>query len=533
MAWKTLTQATAQIRLNIDMSLLIKALDQAAKSKAVDEKNKAKHSPEQDPLSLELEPVIKNNSGRYAHSLAEEAGIGMPHSNAKATRQKQRSSINAIALDDSFEGASKSTTQKPLKTSAQSNHDASQDESLLDLSEQVSQDESIQPSKERKLPLVFKDMEAQSAAHQKAAASVFKANDQAKRPSSWLALLLLSVAGALTIWLLWQGYLAMKSWLAPEVLIVAPSPANHIETMNSADFNTMSRDVESSEVVLDEALVLSEVSQIEDTDPSLTNAKVFTADSENSQAGRLNAAPQLQAQASYANASRDDVIKDAVQSINQVRNPAIASDEANTANTQLSLIRKTPADAVEPAVLAAYNAFQRGDYPTSQQQYRIALQQDARNIDALLGMAAVAQRQNRIADANGWYQKVLEVAPRNTIALTAIANLQVNQDVVASESRLKILIAQQPNAAHLYASLGHLYAAKQQWSDAQEAYFNASRLSPNLAEYAFNVAVSLEHLNKPQLALVQYERTLSLINSTDAISPNRQIVEARIQALQQ
>jgi Tfp pilus assembly protein PilF len=509
------------------MSLLIKALDQAAKRKAVDEKNKAKNSLEQDPLSLELESVIRNNSERYVHSLAEEAGITMLHSNTKVTRQKQRSSITALDSDDESDSLSDDAIKKQPNISAH----LSQDENLSDNAQRTNQNQTTKPLKKNKLPPIFNDIEAQNAEHQKAAASVFKANDEPKRQSSWLALVLLSIAGALTIWLLWQGYLTIKSWLAPEVVIFTPSPVSNISPINSTDFNTVDRDVDIGGDALDKALVLSDISQMDDTAPALTNPKDFITDSKNSQVGQLNAEPQ--AQINTASVNRDDVIKDAVQNMNQVRNAPIASDEGNSKNTHLTLTRRTPADAVEPAVLAAYNAFQRGDYATSQQQYRIALQQDARNIDALLGMAAVAQRQNRLADANGWYQKVLEVAPRNTIALTAIANLQVNQDAVASESRLKSLIAQQPSAAHLHAALGHLYATKQQWSDAQDAYFNASRLSPNLAEYAFNVAVSLEHLNKPQLALVQYERTLSLINSTDAISPSRQIVEARIQALQQ
>lgn len=546
------------------MSLLIKALDQAAKSKAVDEKNKVKNSPKDaSPTLLELEPVTKTNRERYALSLAEEAGIAMPNAHSKANRQSSRTS----AKDKATDGVTKNTPQGQDKSKSP--------QVAVDLIEQDVQIDAINestyqtppPLQESKLPPVFKDMEIQGAmhqansamhqsdsavhqpnsathqahsalnqtqsmAHQKAAASVFKANDEPKRQSSWLALILLSVAGALTLWLVWQGYLAMKSWLKPDVAIASPSPilstsepANTtIDNEQNADFQNVDSAFENNG--LDSAPLTSEVTQL--TEVGTEKTGIFAGGNDVRQTARSDAA--LRSSTASVESSSDKMTA-AVQKMNQVRETATLTDDS-TVTTPLTLIRKTPADAVEPAVLAAYNAFQRGDYATSQQQYRLALQQDTRNIDALLGMAAVAQKQNRFADANGWYQKVLEIAPRNTIALTAITSLQVNQDAVASESRLKSLIAQQPSAAHLYAALGHLYATKQQWSDAQDAYFNASRLSPNMAEYAFNVAVSLEHLNKSQLALVQYERTLSLINSTDAISPNRQIVEARIQALQ-
>ncbi|MDP3212081.1 hypothetical protein [Methylotenera sp.] len=46
------------------------------------------------------------------------------------------------------------------------------------------------------------------------------------------------------------------------------------------------------------------------------------------------------------------------------------------------------------------------------------------------------------------------------------------------------------------------------------------------------MAISLEHLGKPKLALVQYQRALELLNITGAASPDRVQLEARVRALQ-
>jgi len=198
----------------------------------------------------------------------------------------------------------------------------------------------------------------------------------------------------------------------------------------------------------------------------------------------------------------------------------------------VQLRSKKPLPAVDPAVLAAYEAFNRGEDAAAQQQYRQLLQHDVRNVDALFGMAAIAQRQGRDADAVGWYQALLAIEPRNMGAQSALLNLQPSADDVATGSRIKSMLVQQPESASLHAALANVYAAQNQWTDAQQAYFNASRFAPDNADYAFNLAISLDQLGKSKLALQQYQRSLYLLNSSAASSPDRAQLEARIQALQ-
>jgi Tfp pilus assembly protein PilF len=234
------------------------------------------------------------------------------------------------------------------------------------------------------------------------------------------------------------------------------------------------------------------------------------------------------------NAVSDNTANDNANALN-------ISDGENKKSTPLKLVSRTPAAGVDPILLAAYEAYSRGDDAAAQKQYRQVLQGDTRNVDALLGMAAIALRQSRHADANGWYQKVLEVEPRNSTALSALANLQINNesagaaaaDDAGTESRIKSMLAQQPEAANLHAALGNLYAAQNQWPQAQAAYFNASRYAPTSADYAFNLAVSLDQLGKSALALAQYQRALGLLNNSSASNLNKAELEARIQALQQ
>lgn len=205
---------------------------------------------------------------------------------------------------------------------------------------------------------------------------------------------------------------------------------------------------------------------------------------------------------------------------------------ASPSEAGVKVTRNNPPPAINPNLTRAYAAFNAGDDAAAQAAYRQVLQTDIRNTDALLGMAAIAMRQGRNNDAMGWYGKVLEVDPRNSFAQAAMASLVGQVDPVSSESRIKNMIALQPNAAHLHAALGNLYAEQNQWPQAQQAYFEAHRLDANNAEYAFNLAVSLDQLGKPALALQYYRQTLSLLGGGSATNINRAALESRIAQLQ-
>jgi Tfp pilus assembly protein PilF len=378
--------------------------------------------------------------------------------------------------------------------------------------------------------------------NQKAAAKVFVANQSVKSPSSIGALLLLGVGGALIILLGMKGY---QYWAKPAPVLV----------QHSASLTEPS--------VAEPSVAEPSVAEPSVAEPSVAGSRAVVAESKNEQIGSQSAvlpandakntelletadksmvkevvdSPVVKSAAVVARPAKqrenrldkNDERAAAVESNVEVTHKAVHNMENQT---PLRLSSKTSAATVDPTLLAAYQAFNRGEDAAAQQQYREVLKRDIRNVDALLGMAAIAQRQGREADAAGWYQKILDVEPQNSIAQSALASPQTNLDATSAESRIKNMLAQQPEAAHLHAALGNIYAEQNQWASAQGAYFNASRFDAKNADYAFNVAVSLEHMGKKSLALLQYQRALTLLNESGGASPDRATLEARIQALQ-
>ena len=190
---------------------------------------------------------------------------------------------------------------------------------------------------------------------------------------------------------------------------------------------------------------------------------------------------------------------------------------------------KSEVAGVNPVLMSAYEAYNAGDDASAQKLYKQVLQRDVRNVDALLGLGAIASRQGRVADANGWFGKVLEVDPRNGVAQAAMLDNQPQGNEANNESRIKNMLAKHPDDANLHVALGNLYAEQNQWPAAQQAYFDAYSLNGS-ADNAFNLAVSLDQMGKPKLALPYYQRALEQASSTSSI--DKAALEARIAAIQ-
>jgi len=207
-----------------------------------------------------------------------------------------------------------------------------------------------------------------------------------------------------------------------------------------------------------------------------------------------------------------------------------ASVSPRAGETLAPIAINAPTLAVDPALEQAYEALQRNDLPAAREGYQRVLSREPASRDALLGLAAVDVRSGHLDSAESRYLKLLEIDPRDSQTVASLIALRGPLDPVASESRLKTLIASQPESAHLHFSLGNQYAQQSRWSEAQGAYFKAYSVDPENADYAFNLAVSLDHLRQSKLALEFYQRALALADKRAASFPPGQ-ARARVQEL--
>lgn len=197
-------------------------------------------------------------------------------------------------------------------------------------------------------------------------------------------------------------------------------------------------------------------------------------------------------------------------------------------NSYELLLERAPTEQLDPLLNNAYLAYSEGRLEEAHKLYLAMHKKEALNIDALLGLAAIAQQNGDPQTAVQYYLKVLKLDPRNAFANAGMSAL--SNDVENSESLLKSLLREQDNSAALHFALGNLYAGQARWSEAQQSYFNAYTLEPDSAEFAYNLAVSLDHLGQGKLAAQHYLHALQIDQSRSA-GFNHELISRRVQEL--
>jgi tetratricopeptide (TPR) repeat protein len=189
--------------------------------------------------------------------------------------------------------------------------------------------------------------------------------------------------------------------------------------------------------------------------------------------------------------------------------PEAAAATQAPPGTAIKVSRGDAEPAMNPLLPQAYAALQAGQLDDAQRAYSQLAAAEPASIDALLGLAAVAVQRGDSNQAIRHYLQVLELDPRNALAQNGLIALLGRADPLAAESKLRQLIAREPSS-YLYFTLGNLYADQSHWSAAQQSYFQAHQLDPANPDYAYNVAVGLEHVSQRKLALGYYRRAVEL-----------------------
>lgn len=194
-----------------------------------------------------------------------------------------------------------------------------------------------------------------------------------------------------------------------------------------------------------------------------------------------------------------------------------AAPTAAPAQREASVSTSRPALQVHPKVDSGYSAYLAGDLATARADYQQALREDGGNRDALLGLAAIDVRTGRHEAAEATYLRLLQVDPTDAHAQAGVIALRsARLDPLTTESRVKSMLAADPGANVLHFTLGNQLAQQGRWAEAQQEYFKAFAAEPDNADFAYNLAVSLDHLRQPKLALEYYRRALVLADKRGA-----------------
>ena len=223
-----------------------------------------------------------------------------------------------------------------------------------------------------------------------------------------------------------------------------------------------------------------------------------------------------------ASLESDVVEKSSGLSASEIQNSV--GTNSYSSKSPIEIKRNLTKNGVSEELKAAYQAYITGDLEIAKQYYLEELEINPRNKDVLLGLAAIATRLQQANDAQAYYLRILELDPRDSSAIAGMAGL-VQADPNQTESRLKNILAQQPDAAVLHFALGNNHVTQLRWAEAQQSFFRALSIDPVNADYAFNLAVSLDHLKKNELATKYYREALVLSDKGPVGFNEAQIIE--------
>jgi tetratricopeptide (TPR) repeat protein len=229
---------------------------------------------------------------------------------------------------------------------------------------------------------------------------------------------------------------------------------------------------------------------------------------------------------SVATAQTEPVETTEIAGITQAERDATRS-ESNSSN--LEIISSSQVSKKDLWLREAYAAYKSGNDSQAMTRYNQVLEIDPGNRNALLARAAI-NVQNRNANAAiRDYQTLLLNNPKDSLAMTSLIAV-ANYSPAETESQLKLMIRDEPDSPYLNFALANAYGAQNRWQEAQAYYFKALQNNPGDPNYAYNLAVSLEHIAQPGAAVAYYQRALANIDNGLATF-NREIVSQRVETL--
>ncbi len=227
--------------------------------------------------------------------------------------------------------------------------------------------------------------------------------------------------------------------------------------------------------------------------------------------------------------SQSKIETEAATEIASLAQPAAAGSYSGTTASTLEITSTQRVEQKSIWLREAYAAYQAGNDELAMSLYNKVLEVDPQSRNALLARAAIHVQNNNSRAAIRDYQTVLLANPKDSLAMASLISV-ANYSPQDTETQLKLMIRDEPDSPYLNFALANAYGAQNRWQEAQGHYFRALENNPGDPNYAYNLAVSLEHISQPRVAVSYYRRALDNFGNGLATF-SREVVDQRLEIL--
>jgi tetratricopeptide (TPR) repeat protein len=214
------------------------------------------------------------------------------------------------------------------------------------------------------------------------------------------------------------------------------------------------------------------------------------------------------------------------QAIHNLQAAQVAFDQLETTP---QITRRQLNATVDPEVMRGYKALQQNQFSQAREAYSQVLSRNATQRDALLGIAYAHHALGDTAQAVATLRQLINLYPRDSDAVSALY-LIGGGEPQEQESKLKQMLERSERPAALHYALGVVYFEQSRFGEAERAFDRAFAMEPEQADYAFNLAISLDRLGRLREAARQYVVALNLANQTSSVF-SREVARSRLRAL--
>jgi Tfp pilus assembly protein PilF len=187
---------------------------------------------------------------------------------------------------------------------------------------------------------------------------------------------------------------------------------------------------------------------------------------------------------------------------------------------------------VDPANIDAYASLggvylTRGKLDAARDQFVELTKRQPKSIQPRTMLGILAHAQGKTGEAEGWYQKALEIEPRAAVASNNLAWLyaEQNRELAMAQELAEAAHAALPNQLEVTDTLGWVYVKRQSVSRAIPLFQQCLDIDPNNAGYRYHMGIAFAQNGEDRKARLELEQALKLKPDFDGAEQAKKILQ--------